>query len=184
MIVLCGKSGSGKNTILSELEGMGYIKIVTYTTRPRRPGENENDYHFISQAEFESILANGGFLETTKYDVSNGDTWYYGTPIYEGFENRNKVVILNPDGVRKLKDHEEYFPVIIYLYTDDRIRLKRLYSRGDDVMEIHRRYITDQEDFADIEKLADFVVPNNVSDPRTVAEYIDLIYEEKKHEAI
>lgn len=47
MIILVGKSCSGKDTVVKELTKMGYNKIVTCTTRPPRPGEiNGREYHF------------------------------------------------------------------------------------------------------------------------------------------
>ena len=43
----------------------GVVRSVTYTTRPKRPGEiNGRDYHFISQEEFLVRIAAGEFLES------------------------------------------------------------------------------------------------------------------------
>jgi guanylate kinase len=41
-LILCGKSGSGKDKILNELVNKhNYESIVSYTTRPMRDGEME-----------------------------------------------------------------------------------------------------------------------------------------------
>ena len=40
MIILIGESGSGKTTILKELEKIGYNRIKDYTTREKREGED------------------------------------------------------------------------------------------------------------------------------------------------
>ena len=39
MIVLCGKTASGKDTIMKLLVTTGFKPVVRYTTRPIRPGE-------------------------------------------------------------------------------------------------------------------------------------------------
>ncbi len=40
MIILLGKTASGKDTILNRLaENYSYKKLITYTTRPMRKGE-------------------------------------------------------------------------------------------------------------------------------------------------
>ena len=50
MLILIGKTASGKDTILNQLvKKHGYKKIVTYTSRPMRKGEKQDvTYHFIS----------------------------------------------------------------------------------------------------------------------------------------
>jgi guanylate kinase len=42
----------------------GLVRSITYTTRPKRPAEEDGrDYHFISQAVFEQKRCYGEFLE-------------------------------------------------------------------------------------------------------------------------
>ena len=76
LIVLSGPSGAGKDSICDVLRNWypTMHKVVTATTRPVRPGEeNGKDYHFISAPEFETILETGGFVEhATVYDYSYG----------------------------------------------------------------------------------------------------------------
>lgn len=54
LLVLMGKSCSGKDTIANELVNKyGYESFVSYTTRPMRDGEvQDQTYHFISEDEF------------------------------------------------------------------------------------------------------------------------------------
>ena len=51
LLVLMGKSCSGKDTIANELVNKhGYESLVSYTTRPMRDGEiQDQTYHFISE---------------------------------------------------------------------------------------------------------------------------------------
>ena len=55
IVVLSAPSGGGKSTLAQKVVAAtsGIVRSVTYTTRPKRPGEiNGCDYHFISQEEF------------------------------------------------------------------------------------------------------------------------------------
>jgi guanylate kinase len=66
LIVLSGMSGAGKDSIRDILIQWypQMHRVVTATTRPVRPGEEAGkDYHFISDPEFDKILATDGFVE-------------------------------------------------------------------------------------------------------------------------
>ena len=57
IICLIGPSGSGKSTIANELETFGIPQIISYTTRPMRPGEEQGvGHHFITDSEAEELL--------------------------------------------------------------------------------------------------------------------------------
>lgn len=78
VFVISGPSGSGKDTILSEVLKCrkDIFFSISSVTREKRAGETEGEkYHFISVAEFEKGLENNEFLEYNKY-LKN----YYGTP--------------------------------------------------------------------------------------------------------
>jgi guanylate kinase len=77
IIVLSSPSGGGKSTLAQVVldQTPGIVRSVTYTTRPRRPGEKDGrDYHFLSQADFEQRRHAGEFLE---WAVVHG--YLYGT---------------------------------------------------------------------------------------------------------
>ena len=66
LFVLSSPSGAGKSTIarmiLEADDGIGLS--VSATTRPIRAGEEDGeDYHFVSNDEFDQLIANGAFLE-------------------------------------------------------------------------------------------------------------------------
>ena len=83
LLVLCGVTAAGKNTITSYLlshGGFGYI--VSHTTR--KPRENHgvleqsgNDYWFVSEAEMLKLVQSDAFVEIK---AIHGDT-FYGTSI-------------------------------------------------------------------------------------------------------
>jgi guanylate kinase len=66
LFILSSPSGAGKTTIshmlLERDDGIGLS--VSATTRPIRAGEEDGrDYHFVSNQEFDALIAKGAFLE-------------------------------------------------------------------------------------------------------------------------
>jgi guanylate kinase len=77
IVVLSAPSGGGKSTLAQAVLGRtpGIVRSVTYTTRARRPGEEDGrDYHFLSQTDFERRRQEGEFLE---WAIVHG--YLYGT---------------------------------------------------------------------------------------------------------
>ena len=65
-VVLSGPSAAGKDAVLDELQRRGhrFHRVVTCTTRPRRATETDGiDYHFVTDDEFNELLAKDGLLE-------------------------------------------------------------------------------------------------------------------------
>ena len=164
IIVLAGKSASGKNFVAKKLEEHGYETIVTYTTRPKRKGEKQDiTYHFISDEEFKQKIDEGFFAEWKSY-ITNEGVWYYGTALEDCINaTDNDVIILTPDGVRDLKKNGVN-AIAIYLYSNLNTIKHRLEFRGDDLNEVERRISSDIKDFKDAEMLADRIVYNNLND--------------------
>lgn len=68
VICLVGPTGSNKNEVAKHLvRTHGMTKPVTTTTRPRRAGEGDGEYRFLTEAEFLAEHAAGKYLETTVY---------------------------------------------------------------------------------------------------------------------
>lgn len=66
ILILSGPSGSGKSSIYKlSIGDLGAIEFsVSCTTRAPRPGEVDGrDYHFISRAEFDRLVAEDAFAE-------------------------------------------------------------------------------------------------------------------------
>ena len=165
ILVICGKTASGKNLVRDILvEKYNYNPIVTYTSRPPRKGEKQDvTYHFISTDEFIGKINNGFFAEWKDY-VTNDGIWYYGTALDDCINASDKdVIILTPDGVRDLKSNDVNL-IAVYLYSNLKTIRHRLEFRGDDEKEVDRRISSDIKDFKDAEMLADRIVYNNLND--------------------
>jgi guanylate kinase len=66
LFVISAPSGTGKSTLARRLiESVpGLAFSVSYTTRPRRAGEESGrEYEFIDDERFDAMAASGGFLE-------------------------------------------------------------------------------------------------------------------------
>ncbi len=179
MILLCGKSCSGKDTIQKELIKLGMKSVVSYTTRPPRKGEIDGvTYHFITKEEFLDKEKQGFFAETTSYNVANGETWYYGSAIEDLTDD--KVAIVNPEGLRQIKKIKSLNPVTFCIMADEETIWNRLRQRGDDAAEARRRLNADDIDFADIDKDVDFSFRNVGLKPELLAEMILYTYRKVK----
>ena len=132
MLVIAGSSGTGKDTLIKLLiNKYGYERLVTYTTRPIREGEVDGaDYHFIDKKTFDALCAGGFFAETTSYKVANDEVWEYGTAKKDIKDD--KIVILNPSGLKELKKDKTLDIIAIYLFASHGEIWNRLRERGDD----------------------------------------------------
>lgn len=156
-VIIVGKQASGKNTLVNHLvESHGFRKVVTYTTRPKRPGEIDGvDYHFISEEEFIKLELNGddnhGFfteVEWFRVNTPSGPTyWYYGSRKGDLVDPCD-VIILTPKGSLKY-GRAKY--TTVYLNVSEKQSMMRALERGDRPLEVARRALADAEDFKDIE---------------------------------
>lgn len=156
IVILCGKSASGKDTTLKKLvEKYNYIPIISTTTRPIREGEkNGVDYNFISKEEFNWKIAKDMFLEYRSYNTLFNDipdTWYYGTEKQELDPKKIYISVLDFDGAREV---QKYYgrddAIIIYISCPDVIRENRAKQRGSfDQTEWDRRLKDDEIKFSD-----------------------------------
>jgi guanylate kinase len=98
VFVLSGPSGVGKSTLIEHLKTDGFpiTYCVTATTRPARTGEEHGKhYYFLSDAEYDALLAADQFLEHAV--VHN--LYRYGIPlqsIRDGLR-RGTDLIMAPD---------------------------------------------------------------------------------------
>jgi guanylate kinase len=65
LLVLIGPSGAGKSAIQQALVEVGWERVVSSTTRPRREGEKPGtSYNFYTLGDFEALEEAGEFIET------------------------------------------------------------------------------------------------------------------------
>ena len=163
ILILIGKTSSGKTLIKEKLIEKGFTGIATFTNRSMRKGEEQDiTYHYISEEEFKQKIEDGFFAEWKSYDTEFG-IWYYGSAL-ENLENAedNSVIILTPDGYRDVKRKLPNKNITaIYIYANISTIETRLIKRGDDEKEARRRIDHDNEDLKGIENEVDKIVYNN-----------------------
>ena len=181
MLCLVGGTGVGKSRLVKILiNKYGYDRLVTFTTRTMRDGEIDGiDYHFIDSKTFDALCAGDFFAETTSYKVANDEIWEYGTAKKD--ITNDKIVILNPSGLKELKKDKSLNIVAFHLFASYGEIWNRLRKRGDDSEEAARRIEADKKDFQDINNYVDFAIrtDGNYSSDE-IAEIIDQIYSNKK----
>ena len=164
LIVFSGPSGSGKDTVLSELKkrDINMKQSISMTTRQMRDGEVDGvDYYFTDVNTFENNIENDYFLEYVKYGEN-----YYGTPkkkieelVDEGCNVILKIEVEGAGNVRKV------FPeaISIFIVPPSLEALKmRLKGRGTESDETYRRRLEIAQDELSRAKEYDYVVINDV----------------------
>lgn len=163
MVIIMGKTSSGKDTIVNELISKhGSRKCITYTTRPMRDGEKQDiTYHFITEDKFKQKIREDFFAEYKSYNTEFG-IWYYGVALEDIEKADDKtVIILTPDGYRDIIKKVKNKPKSIYIYANNSTIKERLINRGDDPKEAQRRLEHDNLDFKGIETEVDKIIYNN-----------------------
>ena len=115
MVILSSPSGAGKTTLVKLLsERKNFHISISHTTRKPRENEIKNqDYYFIDENHFQSLIEKNEFLEHAK--VFNH---YYGSlksPIIEKLK-KGKDVIFDIDwqGTEQIKDRKLEFKLITF----------------------------------------------------------------------
>jgi guanylate kinase len=102
--VISGPSGVGKTTVSRKLrEVPGIVRVMTTTTRARRPQEVDGrDYRFLTREAFREAEARGEFLEWAEIDGN-----LYGTPkeeIRKRISSGELVLVdIDPQGAKAVR---------------------------------------------------------------------------------
>lgn len=171
IVILCGKSGAGKDRIMKDfIKRVAATPIVSYTTRPMREGEvNHREYHFITEDAFEGLREAGRFSEVREYNTLVGgkpDVWHYGSPIVNP-RSTLLVTILDMQGVQEyINFYGKDNCFVVYVDVSNEERERRARERGSfDKTEWDRRMKDDAAKFSDevIKNLADMTLDNESS---------------------
>lgn len=162
LVVISGPSGVGKDSLLMRMRELGFPFhfVVTATDRAQRPGEIPGvDYHFLTTADFERMIARHELLE---YAEVYGH--YKGIPKWEVRDalSSGKDVVLRLD-VQGAATVRAMAPdsVLIFLapFNFDELRNRLQWRRTDSPEQVERRLETARYEMERITEF-DYVVVN------------------------
>lgn len=156
---IMGKSSSGKDTIYSRLledQELQMKKIILYTTRPMREGEEEGrEYHFVKEEDFLEFQKAGKIIEARTYETVYGPWSYFtaddGQIALETYTYLGIGTLESYEGLKRYYGEACLYP--IYIEVEDGERLKRAIRREEQQTtpkyeEMCRRFLADARDFS------------------------------------
>ncbi|MBC9225223.1 guanylate kinase [Aeromicrobium sp. 636] len=168
LIVLAGPTAVGKGTVAAWVrEHHPEIWMsVSATTRPPRPGEIDGKhYHFVSNEEFDRLVATDGLLEWAVVHGVNR----YGTPraAVEAKLAEGESVLLEIDlqGARQVREHMPEAYLVFLAPPSWEELVKRLVGRGTETeAERERRLETAREELAAVSEFDTTIVNTEVDE--------------------
>lgn len=143
LVLLVGASGSGKTTLAERMELLfGWKSVVSYTTRPKRT-PNETGHIFVSDAEFDEIMAKNNIVAYTDY---NG----YRYCATQTQADNAQIYVIDIPGVEYFRKRYTGDKRIYTVFIDlpEGVRRSRMQMRGD-TDTINARLETDREKFSE-----------------------------------
>ena len=179
LIVISGPSGVGKDTIIQHLKKRRSEPprhyVVTYKSRPRRPGEVDGiDYHFVTDEDFVALTKAGQLLEANRVHGH-----WSGTPreqVVQALQSgRDAVLKIDVQGARKIRERAPDALLIFIAPPSVEALVGRLKSRATETEpELRRRQADAAEELAH-QVDYDYVVVNETDQVQRTADRIDEI---------
>lgn len=185
LLIISGPSGAGKTTITRAVEKMfpdAHFSISA-TTRPKTAADRDGiDYRFITDDEFDDLVAKSEFIETATYAGSR-----YGTPrapVESALaDGRISILEIDVQGAIIVKREFTEALALFILPPSDAELLQRLRDRRREPEEaIQRRYRIAQQEIATARTCGvydHFIINDNLD--RAIAEAITYVKNRLAH---
>jgi guanylate kinase len=133
-MVVAAPSGTGKTTVCRRVVAADPLLefSISHTTRPRRGEERDGvDYHFVAEARFEQLVAEGFFLEWAVYNgFRYGTSWQsIEAPLAQG---RDVLLEIEVQGARQVRGRRPDARLVFLLPPSFETLRQRLSRRGTD----------------------------------------------------
>ncbi len=170
-----GKSGCGKSTLernLIELRPTRFTKVVSSTTRPKRPKEVDGqDYYFLTDDEYDQT----DFIQTTEFAG-----YRYGSSVAEyQTDHLHPILVVVPSSAKDFtttlaKRFPSWGTFNIYFNISDKRLMANMRKRGDTEEMIEKRISQDTLDqqFEESGLLADMIVTDANLDDTSFAYFV------------
>lgn len=183
LVVLSGPSGVGKDSALMRMRELGFPFhfVVTATDRPQRPGEiNGVDYHFVSTAQFEQMIADKELLEWARVysDYKGIPKWDVRNALSSG---RDVILRIDVQGVATLKKlAPDAVTIFLAPANFDELQERLKTRRTDSPNQIEERLAKAASEMEQID-MFDYVVVNPAAQLDTaVGQIRSIIFAEKQ----
>lgn len=155
LLVISGPSGTGKGTLATRLlrEDPSFAFSVSVTTRSIRSNEIADvQYHFITDEEYDRLVAEDAFLEYAT--VHNHRYGTLKSEVYGRIERGQNVLLdIDPQGARSVMAQEPSCVSVFILPPSYEALRVRLHTRNtDDPEEIERRLHNARGELAQVER--------------------------------
>ena len=145
LFVITAPSGAGKTSLVNALlKSEPNLRLsISHTTRPRRPTERDGrEYHFVTQSQFEQLIAQGEFLEYARVFDN-----FYGTSrafVEEQLRQGHDVLLeIDWHGAQQVRAALPECVSIFILPPSRRALAERLAKRATDSAQVIARRLRD-----------------------------------------
>jgi guanylate kinase len=146
IFIFTGPDGSGRKTTADAVGlTLGLKKVISYTTRTKRPIEEDGqDYHFVEEGDFRKAVENGEFIE----QLNIGGYLYgiKGKDIETGVAEGSIYLILNRHGTAMIRELYGDKVIRIFVYADRNTIVQRQREDGLTEQEIQSKLVDYDED--------------------------------------
>jgi guanylate kinase len=155
------------------MDAYGMEKPTTATTRPRRLGEPDGHYRFLTNDEFVAGVEEGRFLETTVYSG-----YYFGTEAQEidSIVDRGKIAVIPVDicGALTLKNRYRSKALLVFTSKKRYDVIKDIVARDLPADDMTRRILSLDDEYRN-EELCDVTVVTDVSADKAASDIAEAI---------
>jgi guanylate kinase len=185
LFVLSAPSGAGKTTVaeaaLARLDG--FVRSVSTTTRPPRPGEIDGvDYRFVDRTTFARMVNEGAFIEWAEvHDNLYGTAWANVKQVVAE-QRADLLLVIDVQGARSIREKDPEAVTIFLLPPSTAELERRLTGRGDESVEaVALRLANAADEIAEAPSFDYVVVNDNLE--TAVAQFVAVVAAERSRAA-